>query len=791
MIVKKTVKIAVRELVAHTLRTGDLDFEFLGAGRNLEAIRIHQRIQKSRPPTYAAEVPVSFQAETGRFILSVNGRIDGVFITTGRVVIEEIKTTTRPIEEMSEAENPLHWGQLKAYAYMYAAEKGLDRIETRLTYAHLETGETREFDAAFSLASLETFFDDLVDRYMEWARKVADWREIRDTSIRELQFPFAAYRPGQREMAVGVYRTIREGEQLLAQAATGIGKTMAVVFPGIKALAEGMTGKVFYLTARTTARTVAEGALDELRRGRLKIKSLTLTAKDKICFRPGSGCVAAECEYARGHYDRINDALSAAFNRDALTREVVEAVATTCRVCPFELSLELSLWSDLVICDYNYAFDPRVFLRRFFLENDNDYTFLIDEAHNLVDRGREMFSAEIEKQPFLDVRRGLRKDLPHLYTLMGKINSWMLKARKAGEEGGAFRTETDRPEDLLPLLRRFLRSSEKWLATNIKTPFRDELLDLYFGVGGFLRVAELYDDTYATCYEKAGNAFRVKLFCIDPSVQMREALKRCRAAILFSATLTPAPYFREILGCRESAGILILPSPFPPGNSGIFILDRISTLYRARRETAESIARALSLVADGKKGNYLFFFPSYEYMVMVSDRFKTASPRIETIVQSPGMSEPDREAFLSRFSLYPSGTLVGFAVMGGIFGEGIDLAGDRLSGAAVVGVGLPGLSPERELIREYFARQNGKGFEFAYQYPGINRVFQAAGRVIRSETDRGVVVLIDERFSSFRYRSLFPPAWNPKPLATPAALQKELEGFWGNSEPSPNGAVPP
>ena len=772
------LKIAVRDLVAHVLRSGDLAFEFSSSARPVEGIRIHQKIQQSRPDDYQAEVAVSYSIETELFTLSIGGRIDGIYLNSDPVLIEEIKTTARSLDFYEHHEDPIHWGQVKVYAYIFATDHNLEAIDTRLTYYQLDTKKIRSVQKNHKIDELELFFQDLVANYLQWAETIVRWDKLRDDSIRQLDFPFDTYRQGQREMAVGVYRTIKNDGQLLIQGATGIGKTMAAVFPAVKGIAEGITTKIFYLTARTTGRIAAEKALNELRRKGLKLKSLTLTAKDKICFNPDSACNPEECDFAKGHFDRVNIALNEIFLEDAFTREAIEQIAKLHRICPFEFSLELSLWADCIICDYNYAFDPRVFLRRFFLENGGDFTFLIDEAHNLVDRARDMFSAEILKQPLLDLRRAVREELPQVYQSLGKINSWMIKARKKCEETGYEHHEKEPPDALYPIMRRFLLITERWLTQNIKAAYREELLELYFSISGFLRVAEQYDQNYATCYEKIKKDLKVKLFCIDPSIQLRDALNRCKAAIFFSATMTPMNYFGKILGCNKNANRMTLPSPFPAANFRLFIADRVSTLYRQREDTKIQISQTISALINQKKGNYLVFFPSYEYMQMVHEVFISNRPLCDHILQAPSMNENERNDFLQHFRQDNPKTLVGFAVMGGIFGEGIDLVGRRLSGAVVVGVGLPGICLERELIREYFAATIKAGFEYAYQYPGINRVLQAAGRVIRSETDRGVVLLIDQRYATFRYRSLLHKQWATIRVQNHRQLAEELERFW-------------
>jgi DNA excision repair protein ERCC-2 len=772
------LKIAVRALVDYVLRSGNLTFEFLGSSRPVEAIRAHQKIQNSRPANYQSEVAISHQVETDRFRLNISGRIDGVYTEPGHAIIEEIKTTTRDLAYFEDAENPVHWGQAKTYAYMYGHQNGLDEIAIQLTYYQIDTGKHRKFKRTFSFSELEIFFNDLVTRYLKWAATLVDWSDLRDASIRDLEFPFGTYRRGQRQMAVEAYRTICNHGQLLVQAATGIGKTIAVLYPAVKSLVENHHQKIFYVTARTTGQMVAEKAVVAMRAKGLKLKTLTLTAKDKICFCPQSACHPDECKYARGHYDRINAAVEDIFKLEAFTREQVVDTAKAFRVCPFEFSLELAIWSECIICDYNYCFDPRVYLRRFFQEENGTYLFLIDEAHNLVDRSREMFSAEIFKQPVLDIRRQLKKELPHIFKSLGRINAWLVKARKKCGASGNPIAEENLPEELVPLLRGFLFIAERWLSKNIKTAFREGLIDLYFAISGFIRVADQYDQSYTTCYEKHGKDLRIKLFCIDPAVRLERALERCRTSIFFSATMTPMDYFKQILGCKPAASHLILPSPFPAENLGLFIADQISTYYRQRDQTVSQVTRIVSTLVAQKRGNYMLYFPSYAYLRKIYDDYTARDPQTEVVVQTPGMSEPEREAFLRRFSQDNPHALVGFAVMGGIFGEGIDLVGNRLVGAVVVGVGLPGISLERELIKEYFARTLNAGFEYAYLYPGINRVLQAAGRVIRTNKDRGVVLLIDQRYARYQYKTLLREEWDPIRVCDAEQLVDGLRKFW-------------
>jgi len=776
---KKKITVSVRNLVEFSFRAGDLSFDTFSQINPREAIFAHQKVQKSRPAEYNGEVTVTREFETENHILEINGRMDGIFRYPGSILIDEIKTTTRNLEYYDKSVNPVHWAQLKVYCYICMLQENLDEISGQLTYYQLDSGKIKEIRETYNREELERFFYELSTHYLKRIGNLEKWWRTRDNSIKRLEFPFKCYRPGQREMAVEVYSAIVQEREILIQAATGIGKTMSTLFPSVKAMAEGLSSKIFYLTARTTGKDSAEAAINEMREKGLRIKSLTITAKDKICFKPDSACSPDECEYARGYFDRIDDAEEQFFKVDCLSRKTIEEIASTFSVCPFEFSLGLSSMADVIICDYNYVFDPRVYLRRFFLEEENDFTLLIDEAHNMVDRSREMFSAEIFKQPFLDTRKVLKDDLPNIYKKLSSINSRLLKYRKrCEEEDHNIIIEQDSPEDLLPSLRHFLKAAEDWFALNIASLYKETLLEVYFNVRTFVKILEEYDETYRTIYESGGKDLRIKLFCIDPSTRLRRVFVKNRSAVFFSATISPPHYFKRLFGCVEGTRNIEIPSPFPSENLCLVIYAGVSTLYRNREATKTSAAGLINPVIGSKKGNYLLFFPSYAYMKMVTGLFETEENDFEFITQNPGMTREDRDNFLSRFSAGNENTLAGFAVMGGVFGEGIDLTGDRLSGAVIYGVGLPGISPERDIIRDYFTETEQAGFEYAYLYPGINRVLQAAGRVIRSESDRGVVVLVDDRYKSYRYKSLFPVNWKPVVVNSKEMLDMVLGNFW-------------
>ncbi len=781
------LKTSVRQLVEFVLREGDLHpGGFQGRDRAAAGSRGHRQLQKSRPEGYEAEVALKLMVEQMGLQLEISGRIDGVFTTEQPIIIEEIKTTTHPLHLITENHNPLHWAQAISYAYIYALQQQLTDIRVHLTYYQLDTRQTRIFQRDFLFAELTTFFNDLIEPYLQWANTILDWQEQRNQAIQELDFPYSAYRSGQRDMAVAIYKSIRSKDKLFVQAPTGIGKTIAALFPAIKALGLGLVSKIFYLTAKTPGRIVAEKTLADMRQAGLRFKSITLTAKDKICFCAAEGSDPAQCEFTQNYYGKVNAAVADIYQYEAFTRPLIEETARRHTLCPFEFSLDLALWADCIICDYNYAFDPRVYLRRFFDHGRQPYTFLIDESHNLPDRARSMYSSEIDKRTVLDLKRTLKPHLPNLEKILNQLNQLLLEKRKECQAADQKTlVERELPETLLKLLRHFNQKAEDWLAQNQPTPFREALLDFYFQCNNYLRTAADFDTYYVSYFERQGKSdLKAKLFCLDPAPLLTTALTRSQSAIFFSATLLPMDYFEQVLTGSSAHPKLILPSPFPPENISLLIHNRISTKYVNRADSYEALAETIEAVCTVQQGNYLIFFPSYAYLTAVLELIKTRFPEQQLLIQNRGMTEEERETFLAQFSSANAETLIGFAVMGGIFGEGIDLVGKRLIGTVIVGVGLPQLGLERNLIKEYFAGQHHKGFEYAYQYPGLNRVMQSAGRVIRSEQDRGVIILIDDRFTQYRYQNLFPPEWRKfRVVQNRDDIKKQLLIFWEGTEP--------
>ncbi len=778
---KHVVKISVREIIEFVLKSGDLSSEYMGSSKAVEGTKAHREIQRSRPEEYVSEVPITYSIDTSNINLEISGRVDGIYKYEDRTVIDEIKSTSLSLEYIEEDFNLLHWAQAKCYAYIYAEQNGLENIEVQLTYVNRENQENKNFCKKFTSIELEEFFLNIINKYLDWIGKVSNWADLRDASIEKLEFPFLTYRKGQRELAVGVYKTIKTSRKLFVQAPTGIGKTLATTFPGLKSLVEGHVSKIFYLTAKTITRTVVENAFENLRNKGLKLKTLTITAKEKICFKEGK-CKPEGCEYAAGYFDRIDDAVADIFKLDNFNFDKIQEYARKHKVCPFEYSLEISLWADCIICDYNYAFDPRVYLRRFFSSGGGEFLFLVDEAHNLVDRAREMFSAELLKKEFLSLKRKIKKELPKIYEIVNKINSYFIELRKKCEDVGEnFFVQQESLKDLNTLIRRFIDRCDTYFESRKKYDFHEELLDLYFKGVSFIKISEFYDERYITYVEKYSNDIKVKLFCIDPSYLLGEAMKRGKSSVLFSATLTPLDYFSYILGGDREDYKIRIPSPFPQWNLGLLLADNISTRYKNRELSYSKVAEAIYSVAKPKRGNYIAYFPSYKYMNDVLENFVNLNSGFDIVFQTPSMREEEKEAFLGSFISDRDNTLVGFAVMGGMFGEGIDLVGDRLSGAVIVGVGLPQVCIERDILRQYFQDKNNMGFEYAYIYPGMNKVLQAAGRVIRTENDRGVVLLIDERFSNYNYKGLFPDEWSHiKKVRDSNSIVKLVNNFWDN-----------
>lgn len=851
------IQISVRNLVEFILRSGDIDNRRLGAPDNAmqEGGRIHRMIQRRMGSEYEDEVFLRYTYTAEKYVLVIEGRADGVIteknddirmvpeLTDGsltvaqeevRITIDEIKGTYKSLDKIK-APNPVHLAQAKMYAYIYGVQHDQHSMRVRMTYCNIETEEIKYFHEEYTMFELQTWFDDVMAQYQKWADYESEWRETRQKSIKQMEFPFP-YRDGQKELVKYVYQTIYHKRKLFIEAPTGVGKTISTVFPSIKAMAEGMGDKLFYLTAKTITRTVAEHTFELLRERGLQFKSVILTAKDKICFMEETECNPEHCPFAKGHYDRINDAVYDLLTHShSFTRENIEEYARKHQVCPFEFCLDMSLFADGIVCDYNYVFDPHVYLKRFFAEgNSSNYIFLVDEAHNLLDRGREMYSAMLCKEDFLTLKNSIKEAMENengKLTLGGALSGGN---KAGGNQGGGnaipgrlnglrgfgpqLEKQLEKCNKELLLLKReceqvqivdyidpFVRSVnnlystiDKYLDEHDDSAVRKEILDFYFEIAHFLEIYERVDDNYVMYTElESDGSFIIKLLCVNPSVNLRECMARGRSSILFSATLLPIQYYKKLLGGLEEDYEVYAKSVFNPEKRALYIGSDVTSKYTRRSQSEYyNIAHYIDEIVRNRHGNYMVFFPSHAFLEEVYQCYMEhfADEMKECIVQEDYMDEAAREDFLARFE--EGGTeidlgsvikmdieiedksLIGFCVMGGIFGEGIDLKHDSLIGVIVVGTGLPQVCHEREIFKNYFDEKGENGFDYAYRYPGMNKVLQAAGRVIRTAEDVGIIALLDERFLQFTYRKMFPREWEDFEVVTGDSIAKKVERFW-------------
>ena len=837
----ETIRISVRDLVEFVMRSGDLDERAAGATEEamLEGARMHRKLQREEGPEYTAEVPLSIcypirlpeedetgngcaapegpaaeeqpaaqagtagkPASAGEAAVLIEGRADGIFLGSdpenpifGEAwTVDEIKTTYRKLSRMKEPE-PVHLAQAKCYAYIYAVQNRLETVRVRMTYCSLVTQEVRRFTQEFTADEISRWFDALMEEYARWAGMEIRWKKVRDRSLTELTFPFT-YRPGQKDLAVHVYHTICHGRKLFLEAPTGTGKTISVVFPALKAMGEGKADRLFYFTAKTVTGRVALETFSIMRERGLRLRSIQLTAKDRICPMEKRACNPDDCPRAKGHFDRVNEALYALVTeREDVSRRVLEEYAEKYNVCPFELGLDVSLFADAVVGDYNYLFDPHARLKRFFAEGKakNRYLFLVDEAHNLVERGREMYSASLSSGEIRAFRSSVRETYPALWRKLGKLATAFRPCREqlGGEDKAVFPEDIDAfadaaykvMEEMQSILYEQRRSGQADHSPGLPVA-QESFLSVYFDLSHFLMIYEGMDEAYRIyAVPKGREDCEIRLFCADPSAKLAECLEKGEASVLFSATLLPIQYYKRLLGGKEEDYEVYARSSFDPGKLGLFVAADVTSRYRLRSaEQYGKIAMCIHNTVSRRHGNYMAFFPSYSFMEAVLAQYGALYPEDEETafaVQSPQMTEDERRAFLERFEqISDEKSLLGFCVLGGIFSEGIDLRQDRLIGALVVGTGFPQVCAEREILKRYFDEKGENGFDYAYRFPGMNKVLQAAGRVIRTADDVGVVVLMDERFMTGPYRRLFPVEWSGSKLTDSLEIGDKVSRFW-------------
>ena len=805
-------RISVHNLIEFVLREGDIDNRY-SAGADVDAMqagaRMHRKLQARGGSSYTAEVPLKLTMDIECAQLTVEGRADGIIV--GKlpskwltedarqlvdelvaedetvVTIEEIKCMYRNLHYVEKPES-LHLAQAKCYAYIYARQQNKEKMLVQITYVDLDTEDIKRFWYVYSYVELEKWFVKMIWDYSRFVSfEIAHLQEFMMTA-KELAFPYE-YRKGQRELSAMVYSSMKRNERLFVQAPTGVGKTLSAIFPGIKAIGEGIAEKLFYLTAKTITRTVAEESFSLLKERGLHMKTLTIAAKDKLCILEERNCNPQSCERAKGHYDRINECLYELLtNEDNISRDIIEEYATSYRVCPYELALDAALWVDGVICDYNYLFDPKVQLKRFFSEQaaKGEYLFLIDEAHNLVERGRTMYSAVLYKEDMLQVKRLLTPLSKRAAKAAERLNKAMLLYRKELEEIESRYVILDECDTFYLHATRFSAEIDKLLEDQAELKNHNALMEFYFQVRHFMNMYEEMDENYVIYVEQTANNTCLHLFCVNPCNKLVNIMEKGKSTILFSATLLPIHYYKELLtGSKEDKAVYI-PSPFEEENRFLAITSGVTSKYRDRNyELYERIVEYLR-AAMVKKGNYMVFFSSYKMMQQVYDvaveRGLGEGRRMR--IQEEHMTEEMREQFLQEFRRENDKPLLAFSILGGIFSEGIDLKEEQLIGAFIVGNGLPQVCVEREILQNYFTNQQMDGFAYAYIYPGMNKVLQAAGRVIRTNTDKGIILLMDDRFRYREYNSLFPQEWSNCGQVTLANVGTQIEQFWAKFEDS-------
>ena len=778
---RSTIRISVRNLVEFVMRGGDIDNRRTSSAEKdaMQAgSRMHRKIQKRQGADYHAEVSMKHRVEQEDYQILVEGRADGIIEAVSGVTIDEIKCVYMDIRQLEEP-LPVHLAQALCYGYMYCCDhENVNTITIQITYCNLETEEIRRLKQDKTREELETWFQGLIHEYLKWAEYLYRHTLRRDESLRELEFPYK-YRAGQKELAVSVYRALARKRNLFIKAPTGIGKTLSVVYPSLKSMGNGNGEKLFYLTAKTITRSVAENCFFLLRERGMLFTTVTITAKEKLCPLEKTECNPDVCPYAKGHFDRVNDAVfDILHEQQGITRKIILDYAEKYQVCPFEFCLDISSWADGIICDYNYVFDPNARLKRYFADgNQGDYLFLIDEAHNLVSRAREMFSACLVKEDILLVKKIIKGRSRKLERELERCNRNLLELKRESAEYRVLPDANLLASNLLGVMGEF----DSFLEEEKEFPERELVLQFYFDLRHFLNMYDGLDDHYRIYTElgEDGN-FRLYLFCIDPSRCLNACLEKGIAGIFFSATMIPVMYYKKLLSGNPEDFAVYANSPFDREKRLILVAKDVSSRY-IRRNKAEfgKVADYIMMLAQSHVGNYMVFFPSYRYMEVVEqilDERYDGSFRWQ--MQTKRMTEEEREEFLALFEEKREQSFVGLCVLGGIFSEGIDLKAERLEGTIIVGTGLPMVCSEQEILMQYFADQGENGYDYAYQYPGMNKVLQAAGRVIRTAQDRGVILLLDDRFLRPEIQDLFPREWTEYGLVTRETVGGWLKHFW-------------
>ena len=778
------IEINVHELVGKLFTGGDLIFNSQGIDRAREGTRLHKLWQDSRTENYLSEVSLDHTFCVENHHIRLRGRMDGLYPDREIVTIEEIKSTTNNPQSCIIDPPNNHICQVIVYAYLYSVDRDLsdDKLLClNLIYLATEGTDFGCYEKVVSVASLKEQFDIIINKFLHWHIQIENWKKLRNTSAQSLEFPYANYRSGQRKLAVKTYQTIKQKKRLIAAAPTGIGKTVSTLFPSIKAIGEGLIERIFYLTARNTVQAIGEQSLRLMVNHGLNIRSVTIVAREKTCLDMEGDCRSNQCIRCKGYFDRLPQAMQEILENKVIDQEKIKEIADKHSLCPFEFSLDASLVADVIFCDYNYAFHPRARLQRHFVDNIKEHVLLMDEGHHLVERARDMFSANLSAANLRRLSRKIRNEQSELATAIIRISQWIerqvrINMRASNTESSSTSTA---PVELEPLLQSVEENIQQIAQIQGWEKLDAEVKQLSFDILWFQQTLREFDEDYLCLLEQISDNTTVQLFCMDPSTRIEQTLLNANASILFSATLRPLNYFLELLDWPQNSYKLDLESPFPPENLNFLIDGSLSLRYRDRHKNSSEVMSRIVSFIENCPGNIMIFSPSHEYQKSLVHGIQRHCPNRDYIIQEQEMSQKDRHGFLEKFQeSKQQSNIVGFAVLGGLFSEGIDLIGDQLKGAVIIGVGAPPPNIRQKELQEYFQRQFKQGFEFGFRLPGFQRVLQAVGRVIRSTSDKGSVLLIDQRYLLTDYKKLFPSHWRPKLVNNVEAIEKQLKQFW-------------
>ncbi len=802
-----TIELSARDLCLYASRCGSLDAFPLGGGEPTGSeSKLFYKLQSEAGAYYNPDVVLSNTVSLSGIYFTVELKADGIIRQGSELVVDKIKC----VKGKGFYGNPDEYtlAMLKCAAYFLCVREELQGVCGRVSYYNTDTEKLKYFKYKFTAAELKDFYMGMLARIEYMARLLVDRTETELATAENAVFPYSELREGQERMIRECYSAMRRGKRIFVEAPTGTGKTISSLFPALRALGKGYCDKIFYLTPKTSTRREAFAAAARLHASGALQRTVVLSAKEQMCICPakamgvGDCCNSKMCELARGYYDRVDDALREMLSRyRGYSRSLIIETAKKYRICPYELSLDLSELCDIIICDYNYAFDPSVYLRRYFGPEGRGkrlgekYIFLIDEAHNFTDRAREMYSCELKLSDFAAVAEdaagdnlyggGVYELLSPIITAFRGIKRLCRDSLVKDSEGNdlGFYMGNEPIASVSRALELFRKRCGEWIKKNGDNPYFDRLSFLWASVRKYITVEEFFDTNFRAYAQLSGGDTTVKLYCHDPSEITNNLLMRAESAVMFSATLTPPDYFCDVLGGGNGAESLKLESPFPPERLSLTVAGYVNTRFETRDDNAKRFATVIAATVSAKAGNYIAYFPSYQCLEQTYKAFAAKYPRVETVVQEKHMSAARREEFLSAFKADKGKLRVGFCVLGGVFAEGVDLPGSRLIGCIIFGVGLPGLSNERNIIKEHFDLKSdeGMGYDYAYTFPGMNNVLQAAGRVIRTEEDTGVVVLADDRYATPKYRALFPEHWkNVNYAENASSLAEIIRDFWKN-----------